>query len=85
MKESGKQKIINASEIGNYVYCRRSWWYALQGIPSENQRSLAEGKTTHQKIGRQIRHVKLIRRVLIALLILLIAALVISILQGAAR
>lgn len=85
MKESGKQKIINASEIGNYVYCRRSWWYALQGIPSENQRSLAEGKTTHQKIGRQIRLVKLIRRVLIALLILLIAALVISILQGAAR
>lgn len=85
MKVSGKQKVINASEIGNYVYCRRSWWYALQGIPSGNQRSLAEGKATHRKIGRQIRQAKLIRRVLIALLILLIAVLLIYILQGAAR
>ena len=85
MRESGKQKVINASEIGNYLYCRRSWWYALQGIPSENQQSLADGKVEHQKIGRQIRQVKLIRRVLLVLLILLIAALVIYILQGAAR
>ncbi len=85
MKVSGKQKVINASEIGNYIYCRRSWWYAMRGIPSESQRSLAEGTVTHQKIGRQIRQAKLVRRVLIALLILLIAALLIYILQGAAR
>ncbi len=41
MRESGKQKIINASEIGNYLYCRRSWWYAL--VNPERESAIACG------------------------------------------
>lgn len=47
-------RVIRASEIGTYVYCRRAWWYALQGEPSENQAELAAGSTLHAGHGRKV-------------------------------
>jgi CRISPR/Cas system-associated exonuclease Cas4 (RecB family) len=48
-------KIIRASEIGTFVYCKRAWWYAKQGIPSENKGTLTTGEAFHQKHGKSIR------------------------------
>jgi CRISPR/Cas system-associated exonuclease Cas4 (RecB family) len=45
---------IRSSEIGSYLYCRRSWWYRKNGTPSENQSELAAGTELHKKHGRQV-------------------------------
>ena len=46
--------IIRSSDIGTYLYCRRSWWYKKQGIESVNQTELAAGTELHAKHGRQV-------------------------------
>jgi CRISPR/Cas system-associated exonuclease Cas4 (RecB family) len=44
---------IRSSEIGEYLYCRRAWWYRKTGTPSENQAELAAGTDLHRRHGRQ--------------------------------
>lgn len=46
--------VIRSSDIGNYLYCRRAWWYHKQGLESENQAELAAGTELHHKHGRQV-------------------------------
>ena len=46
--------VIRSSDIGNYLYCRRAWWYRKQGVESENKVELAAGTELHQKHGRQV-------------------------------
>lgn len=82
MAVNRKQKVISASEIGNYLYCRRSWWYALQGIEGENQNALAAGKTHHQHMGRRIRMIRLFKKILIVLLVLLVVLLLFVLQKG---
>lgn len=48
-------RIIRASEIGSYMYCRRAWWYQLNGYEPENQLELAVGKEIHEKHARKVR------------------------------
>lgn len=46
--------VIRSSDIGNYLYCRRAWWYKKQGVESENQAEMAAGSELHRKHGRQV-------------------------------
>ena len=64
---------IRASEIGSYLYCRRSWWYRKQGMEASNQAELAAGTELHVQHGRQVLAASLTRT---AGLILLMIALV---------
>ncbi|PID86676.1 MAG: hypothetical protein CSA11_06685 [Chloroflexi bacterium] len=44
---------IRASEISNYVYCRRAWWLQrTQGYASQNVRELRMGTRFHKQHGR---------------------------------
>lgn len=65
--------VIRASEIGNYLYCRRAWWYRKQGLESENQAELAGGTELHRRHGRQVIASGLTRTLAI---ILILAALI---------
>lgn len=47
-------RMIRSSDIGNYLYCRRAWWYRKLGTPSENQVELAAGTELHKRHGRQV-------------------------------
>jgi CRISPR/Cas system-associated exonuclease Cas4 (RecB family) len=46
--------VIRSSDIGNYLYCRRAWWYRKQGFQSENQAELAAGTEIHRQHGRNV-------------------------------
>lgn len=63
--------IIRSSDIGTYLYCRRSWWYKKQGIESVNQTELAAGTELHAKHGRQVLASGITRT--LALILLMIA------------
>lgn len=69
--------VIRSSDIGNYLYCRRAWWYRKQGIESENQAELAVGTEIHRQHGRKVLAATLNRSIgmvlLLIVLILLIA------------
>jgi hypothetical protein len=47
-------KIVRASEIGTYLYCKRALWYHLQGIHSENTAELLSGSDLHERHGRSV-------------------------------
>jgi CRISPR/Cas system-associated exonuclease Cas4 (RecB family) len=65
--------VIRASDIGNYLYCRRAWWYRKQGIESSNQAELSAGTQIHRQHGRQVLAAGLLRTLAV---ILVLAALV---------
>jgi CRISPR/Cas system-associated exonuclease Cas4 (RecB family) len=47
-------KVIRASEIGSYLYCRRAWWYRLRGVEPANQAEMAAGTELHRQHGRSV-------------------------------
>ena len=49
-----RKKIISASEIGQYVYCNRAWWYGRLGHANSNTRALERGTRAHVWHGRGI-------------------------------
>ena len=68
--------VIRSSDIGNYLYCRRAWWYRKQGIESENKTELTAGTELHQRHGRQVMASNLTRTVGFILLMIAIVILV---------
>jgi CRISPR/Cas system-associated exonuclease Cas4 (RecB family) len=46
--------IIRSSDIGNYLYCRRAWWYRKLGFESENQAEMTAGTEIHRQHGRKV-------------------------------
>jgi CRISPR/Cas system-associated exonuclease Cas4 (RecB family) len=70
-------RVIRSSDIGNYLYCRRAWWYRRQGFESENQAELAIGTELHRKHGRKVLASGLLRTLgfllLLVALVLLVA------------
>lgn len=69
-------RVIRSSEIGNYLFCRRAWWYRKQGFESGNQSELASGTELHRKHGRKVLAAGLLRTLgfllLLATLVLLV-------------
>jgi len=68
--------VIRSSDIGNYLYCRRAWWYKKQGIESENQTELAFGTEIHRQHGRKVIASNLTRTLGLVLLFLAMILLV---------
>ena len=69
--------IIRASDIGNYLYCRRAWRYRRDGFESANQVELAAGTELHRQHGRKTISALLLRTLgmilLFAAVLLLVA------------
>ncbi len=54
-------RIIRASEVGSFLYCRRAWWYHKLGKPSSNQSQLDAGSEFHAQHGRLVARASLLR------------------------
>jgi CRISPR/Cas system-associated exonuclease Cas4 (RecB family) len=53
---SDDDRVIRASEIGQYAYCARAWWLgSVQGLPSTHRREMAAGEAVHLHHGRGVR------------------------------
>ena len=49
-------RIIRASEIGQYDFCAKAWWLgSIEGVPQSNVRELQAGSRAHEEHGRQVR------------------------------
>lgn len=71
----GRRRVIRASEIGEYLYCRRAWWLkAVKGHKSANVRELRAGTQMHQRHGLQVWSARLMQGAAVVLLALAVLA-----------
>lgn len=76
-------RVIKASELGVYLYCKRAWSYQHQGVASQNQTQMEKGTAYHQKHGQQVLLAKVFRVLGIIFLLAAIAILAVLIFQQA--
>lgn len=75
MSDERSVSVIRASELGQYVFCARSWWLEhVQGFPSSHAQEMVDGQVAHQAHGQTVVHY--VRLQHLAYMLLLIAALV---------
>lgn len=72
--EHMSERWIRASEIGDYLYCRRSWWLKRnQGVASQNVRALRQGTQHHKAHGQLVQQSIWMRRAAYVLIFLVVA------------
>ena len=74
---------IRASEIGDYLYCRRSWWLKRsRGVASQNVRELKRGSQHHQEHGQLVQQSVWLRRAAYLLIFVVVALVTYSLVGG---
>ncbi|MCA9939088.1 MAG: hypothetical protein KC418_10610 [Anaerolineales bacterium] len=76
-------KWIRVSEIADYVYCHRAWWYRrVTGLESQNATELTRGTAFHDDHGAEVGRSLYLRRLAYVLLALAAAVVVFGLLRG---
>jgi hypothetical protein len=48
-------RIIRASELGQYAFCAQAWWLgSVEGVPSANIREMDAGTSAHERHGQTV-------------------------------
>jgi CRISPR/Cas system-associated exonuclease Cas4 (RecB family) len=76
-----KDRWIKASEIGEYLYCQRAWWYRLQGFSSANVQELEQGTEHHLQHSRGLSRATWYRTLAFLIIVTAIAMLILQIMQ----
>ena len=64
-------KIIRASEIGDYIYCKRKWFLRhRRGLRSVNREEMAAGTVHHERHAYWLNRSRLAGRMAVAMLLL---------------
>lgn len=80
MKEN---RVIRASELGQYRYCARAWWLGqVMGYRSANVEAMRQGSKLHRAHGRRVVRYHRLRWLAVALLVLAGAAFMAWLLLG---
>jgi hypothetical protein len=75
-----RDRIIRASEVGQYVYCAHAWWLGrVENLPSAHLEAMESGKEVHRRHGRAVRMSLTLRRLGYALLISALALVIMTI------
>ncbi|MEX1247492.1 MAG: hypothetical protein WEA61_03350 [Anaerolineales bacterium] len=72
---------IKASEIGEYLYCQRAWWYRLQDAANANMAELSLGALAHVRHGRGLRLASWQRLVAMVLIMVAMGLLMLEVLK----
>lgn len=65
---SSNDAIVRASEIGEYVFCRRAWWlHHVQGLESAQRAQMDAGAARHLEHGRAVQRADALARAAIIL------------------
>ena len=76
-------KTIRASEIAEYVYCRRAWWLSrVAGYRADNVERLQEGTAYHQAHEGRLRRAVFARRVAYLLVFAAVSIFVFLLVRG---
>jgi hypothetical protein len=68
---SSDRFVLRASEIGEYVFCRRAWWlHRVQGIESANVLEMQAGMARHKQHGLVVQRSVWLGRAALALITL---------------
>jgi CRISPR/Cas system-associated exonuclease Cas4 (RecB family) len=77
-------RTVRASEIGEYAYCSRAWWYRhVKRVPPPgdgNSERLARGVEAHRRHGRGVAGASMLGRLGIALAVMGLLALGVALL-----
>jgi hypothetical protein len=69
--KSNENRVIRASEIGEYIYCHRAWWLGrVKGVENANREQLDVGVVRHRAHGQMVRRAQLLQRAAFALALL---------------
>lgn len=56
-----KRRLIRASEIGTYVYCRRAWWLrTVAQVELAERERLERGVVAHRRHGTRVRFARVL-------------------------
>jgi len=76
------ERIIRASEIGQYDFCAKAWWLgAIDGVPAANTAELQAGThwhAAHSRVVNRARHLQQGAVMLVALGVILLALFLIT-------
>ncbi len=64
------RKTLRASEIGEFAFCQRAWWYRRLGFQSLNEGRQRVGTLRHRRHGREVLLAGCLRALGYALLLL---------------
>lgn len=65
------ERIIRASEVGQYDYCAKAWWLgSIEGVQPSNVRELQAGTAAHEAHGRQVNRAARVQQAAIGLLVM---------------
>jgi hypothetical protein len=75
-----RDRVIRASEVGQYVYCAHAWWLArIEHLPPASLEAMDAGNETHRRHGRGVRTSLTLRRLGYSLLISALVLVVLTI------
>ena len=73
------ERVLRASEIGEYVFCHRAWWlHRVHGLESANRAQMEAGVARHVAHGRGVQRAASLQRAAFALLTIAILLALVS-------
>jgi hypothetical protein len=72
-------RVLRASEIGEYLFCKRAWWLHRQGVEPSNRAAREAGIAAHESHAKVVAWTGCLRTIAF---ILLLTAIVLAVIGG---